>query len=184
MDLATQEWMMLAETSPAGARFGHTAAFGPSGDYVYLFGGFARDDSAGAFSGAFMQCLVADDSIECTDITEGCPDINVPSGARAVGVGLTARTGHTMLPTSTGLVVFGGGDASDLEPRGAFAFTEASCQWSRLSVAAGELQGSNREIEDITRHDHVAMKMTSWMAVQGGIAGGDFKDDLYVLSIP
>ena len=184
MDLMTQEWMMLAETSPAGARFGHTAAFGPSGDYVYLFGGFARDESAGDFSGAFMQCLVGDDSIECTDITEGCPDLNVPSSARAIGVGLTARTGHTMLPTATGLVVFGGGDASDLEPRGAFAFAEATCQWSRLSVAAGELQGSNRVIEDITRHDHVAMKMTTWMAVQGGIAGGDFKDDLYVLSIP
>jgi len=181
LDLETRVWTELPDMSSIlGARFGHAAAVGPSSEYLYLYGGYASE--AAAFSNQFFRCSTADGM--CEEVTDGCPETTVPSGSRTNGVGLTARTGHSMLPTSTGVVVFGGSDFSTVEPTGSYMFDEATCSWSLLSLAAGELQGSTRSIDDIARHDHAAVKMEVWMVVQGGVAGGDFVDSVYVLAIP
>ena len=181
MDLESRVWTEIPDVAAVvGGRFGHAAAAGPSGDYVYLYGGYQSDPAA--FSNKLFRCTT--DGGVCEDISDGCPGADVPSGARATGVGLSARTGHSMLPTSTGVVVFGGSDFSTIEPTGSYMFDEATCSWSLLSLAAGEIQGSTRTIDDIVRHDHAAMKMDVWMVVQGGVAGGDFEDSVYILATP
>lgn len=184
LDLTTGEWSRLAESTPMGARFGHAATFTGDADdgSMYVYGGYAP---GAGFSSEFFRCgLAADGSLECLDIADGCPDVATPAAARVSGVGLTPRTGHSMVPAATGLLLFGGSDDTDNEPAGVYAFVPATCAWSRTNVAAGEAQGGERVVGDITRHDHAAVKLTAWMAVQGGVTGGGFEAGTFVLAAP
>eukprot|EP00951_Prasinocladus_malaysianus_P018138 scaffold144165_cov41-Prasinocladus_malaysianus.AAC.1 len=182
LDIPSMAWTQVAETTSMGARFGHASAAvgGESGGAVYVYGGFTSTPAD--FSNSFFRCMVVEStgSMECEDITDGCPDVNVPSSARVSGVGLTARTGHSMVSTAGGVVVFGGSDDTSLEPIGAYSFTEATCAWSLLSVAAGEVQGATQVAVDLTRHDHAAVKLAGWLVVTGGVSGGDFMGSTYV----
>ena len=170
-DLSTQIWTERAAASAFGSRFGHGAAFGPTGEYLYVFGGFSTAEDSPGFLNSFFRCSGVAEDIECIDITAGCPDPAVDTAATVSGVGLTPRSGHTMLPTATGAVVFGGSDASDAEPEGVYTFAESTCSWSQSSAGA-----------EVTRHDHVAVKMTAWMAVTSGVSEGDFVDSVYIIS--
>lgn len=184
LDLPTGAWTRLAETTPMGARFGHSATFTGDGNdgLMYMYGGYAPD---AGFSSAFFRCgLAADGTLECEDIANGCPDVATPAAARVSGVGLTPRSGQSMVPSATGLLLFGGSDDTDVEPAGVYTFVPATCAWSRTNVAAGEAQGSSRVVGDITRHDHAAVKLTAWMFVQGGVTGGGFESSTYVLAAP
>jgi len=184
LDLTTSVWTRLAESTPMGARFGHAAVFSgsSSSDAMYVYGGYIPGTG---FSSEFFTCvLVPTGALECSDISDGCPDVATPAAARVSGVGLTPRTGHAMVPSATGLLLFGGSDDTDLEPTGVYSFVPATCRWSRTNIAAGESQGGDRVVSDIARHDHAAVKLTAWMAVQGGVTAGGFESSTYVLAAP
>uniref|UniRef100_A0A061RT73 Kelch repeat-containing protein n=2 Tax=Tetraselmis sp. GSL018 TaxID=582737 RepID=A0A061RT73_9CHLO len=183
LDIPTQQWFSLGAPNGIGKRFGHAAAMGASG-HMYIYGGFVDQSNAG-FSNSFLRCNVTDGeggtAMDCEDITDGCPEREIPPAAWASGVGLSARSGHSLLTFGRRLLAFGGSDEVSVELRGAYVFDEAKCEWARLSLSQSDALGTEQFIEDISRHDHGATPMRGWMVAQGGVEGSTFVDTVYVL---
>lgn len=163
----TNEWTLLAEDTPAGARFGHSAAALPGTDTVYVFGGYTDT----GFSAGFFECVGG----RCLDITWGCPEAPTV-GATPADAGLTPRYGQAMYatPDGRGLVLYGGSNLQSKDGLpGVFRFGVDACNWERLTVDG----------PDPSRYEHALGWTAGGLLVHGGHSAGSYLNDLSFLPV-
>jgi len=159
------EWTLLAEDTPAGARFGHSAAAVPGTSHVYLFGGYTDT----GFSAEFFHC----EGGQCADVTWGCPES--PSvGATVADAGLTPRYGHSMYatPDARALLLYGGSNLQSKDGLpGVFRFDVDACNWERLTVDG----------PDPSRYEHALGWTAGGLIAHGGHSAGSYLNQLSFL---